>query len=235
MSKPIFWSSKKRFRGVGLGMLGSSLLIGSLISSAHAAPLAQDKKTVGDTQIYQAYMQGYPDNLFRPEQSVMRSEIAAILHRLIVSPIPSNSIKFTDVPSTYWANDEIALAVSNGWMDGTGGNTFSPNRQVTRGEMAQILMNVYGWGSGSASSFRDTKQHWAKSAIDAAVAQGVMAGYSDGSFRPDQLISRVETAKMFNRLTGRPADPQLPMTWSDVPSSAPDYGDIMAASIDHPV
>lgn len=163
----------------------------------------------------------------------MRSEIASILHRTLISPTAADDIRFNDVPATNWAFKDIALVVSNGWMEGTSRSTFSPNQEVTRAEMAQILMNVYGWTAASSASFDDVSGHWAEKAIGAAAAQGVLLGYEDGSFRPDQPISRVETAKLFNRLTQRPADPQLPMTWSDVPVSTPDYGEIMAASIDH--
>ncbi|WP_342355253.1 S-layer homology domain-containing protein [Saccharibacillus endophyticus] len=178
-------------------------------------------------------MQGYPDGMFRPEKGLMRSEIASILHRTLISPTAADDIRFNDVPATNWAFKDIALVVSNGWMEGTSRSTFSPDQEVTRAEMAQILMNVYDWTSASTKTFDDVSGHWAEKAIGAAAAQGVLLGYEDGSFRPDQPISRVETAKLFNRLTQRPADPQLPMTWSDVPVSTPDYGEIMAASIDH--
>ena len=178
-------------------------------------------------------MQGYPDGMFRPEKGLMRSEIASILHRTLISPIAAKEIRFNDVPATNWAFKDIALVVSNGWMEGTSRSTFSPNQEVTRAEMAQILMNVYDWTAASSASFDDVSGHWAEKAIAAAAEQGVLPGYEDGSFRPDQPITRVETAKLFNRLTQRPAGPQLPMTWSDVPVSTPDYGEIMAASIDH--
>lgn len=186
-----------------------------------------------DSQSYVAYMRGYPDGKFRPERGVVRSEVAAILHRTMVTPTASSPQSFTDVPKANWAVGDIDLVVSNGWMKGTGASTFSPNREVTRGEMAQILMNVYGWSSTDMQPFSDTSGHWAEKAIRAAAAEGVLIGYSDGTFRPDQPITRVETVKLINRLTERPAAPQLPMTWSDVPVSTPDYGDIMAASIDH--
>lgn len=186
------------------------------------------------SQDYLAYMRGYPDGLFRPERGVTRAEVAAILQRTMVAPLGSDKLAFGDVSASHWAHDDIVLVVTNGWMKGTGGTDFMPDRAITRGEMAQILANIYGWKDApSTSMFSDANGHWAANAIHAAVSQGAMSGYSDGTFRPNQPITRSETVMLINRLTNRPAAPEIPMTWSDVPMSNANYGDIMAASVDH--
>lgn len=186
------------------------------------------------SQDYLAYMRGYPDGLFRPERGVTRAEVATILQRTMVAPLGSDKLTFGDVSASHWAHDAIVLVVTNGWMQGTGGTDFMPDRAITRGEMAQILASIYGWkDTASASTFSDVNGNWAANAITSAVSQGAMSGYSDGTFRPNQPITRSETVTLINLLTKRPAAPEIPMTWSDVTMSNANYGDIMAASVDH--
>ncbi|WP_340229114.1 S-layer homology domain-containing protein [Saccharibacillus sacchari] len=185
---------------------------------------------------YIAYMRGYPNGKFEPQQGVKRSEVAAILNRTMqASGTASNAAtNFADVPASNWAHEDIRFVVEQGWMQGTSATLFQPNRSVTRAELAQILMNVYGWTPETGgTSFSDIQNNWASEAIRTAAAQGLLNGYSDGTFRPDQPISRAETVTLINRLTERPSAPELPMTWSDVPVSTWAYGDIMAASLDH--
>lgn len=182
---------------------------------------------------YPAYMKGYTDGTFRPEQSIIRAELAVILQRsLSEETVPANH-SFHDIASGKWLTAGVSLAAEKGWMQGTGGSRFEPERVVTRAEMAQILANVYGWPTESESVFNDTKGHWASEAIAAAASRGLLGGYPDGSFRPEQPVTRAETAVLINRMIDRPADAGLPMTWSDVPPSYWAYGEVMAASIDH--
>ncbi|MDO3408304.1 S-layer homology domain-containing protein [Saccharibacillus sp. CPCC 101409] len=189
-----------------------------------------------NTRPYTAYMRGYPDGTFQPQRSVSRAELAAILNRTMQKKdVVDSAVVFNDVSLGKWARADILAAVEQGWMRGTSSTRFEPDRAVTRAEMAQILMNVYQWtpAASTASSFSDVNGHWASRAIAAAASQGVLSGYSNGTFRPDQPLTRAETVVLINRLTQRPSAPELPVTWSDVPSSASAYGDIMAASLDH--
>lgn len=185
---------------------------------------------------YPAYMSGYTDGLFRPEQNVTRVELAAVLQRSMGKDYKGTESAFRDIDPGKWSAASVAIVTANGWMQGTGGARFEPNREVSRAELAQILVNVFGWkneAGSKAASFNDTAGHWAADAIAAAAANGALGGYPDGSFRPNQAVTRAEIAVLFNRLTDRPADPGLPMTWSDVAPSHWAYGDIMAASLDH--
>ncbi|NGZ75084.1 S-layer homology domain-containing protein [Saccharibacillus alkalitolerans] len=185
---------------------------------------------------YPAYMSGYTDGLFRPEQNVTRVELAAILQRSMGQEYAAADMKFRDVEPGKWSAASVAFVTANGWMQGTGADRFEPNREVSRAELARILANVFGWSAesgGSGTAYKDTDGHWASGAIAAAAAHGALSGYPDGSFRPDRAVTRAEIAALINRLIGRPADAGLPMTWSDVPPSYWAYGDVMAASIDH--
>ncbi|OWA34165.1 hypothetical protein B9G55_17735 [Saccharibacillus sp. O16] len=183
---------------------------------------------------YPAYMSGYTDGMFRPEQNVKRVELAAILQRSVGKMDSAVSAQFRDIEPGKWSAASVAFVASKGWMQGTGGEKFEPNREVTRAELAQILTNVFDWDTSSRSStFPDTAGHWAAGAISAAAAHGALSGDPSGKFRPDEAVTRAEAAIIMNRLIGRPADPGLPMTWSDVPPSHWAFGDIMAASLDH--
>ncbi len=185
---------------------------------------------------YPAYMSGYTDGLFRPEQNVTRVELAAVLQRSMGKDYVGAESAFRDIDPGKWSAASVAIVAANGWMQGTGGARFEPNREVSRAELAQILVNVFGWkneAGSKAASFSDTAGHWAADAIAAAAANGALSGYPNGSFRPNQAVTRAEIAVLFNRLTDRPADSGLPMTWSDVAPSHWAYGDIMAASLDH--
>ncbi|WP_411346622.1 S-layer homology domain-containing protein [Paenibacillus sp. WLX1005] len=191
----------------------------------------------GATSEYDPYMKGYPDGTFQPSKSVSRAEIAAVLSRTMMSKESAGggNVSFTDLGTVNWAASDIATAVQQGWLKGTGDRKFQPSKAVTRAEMAQLLSNVYGWTSNTSTSstFSDVNGHWAQQAITNAQAQGVLTGYADGTFRPNQPITRAEAVTLINKLLDRPAYTPTTAKWSDVPTSYWAYGDIMAASVKH--
>lgn len=207
---------------------------GAAVRAAGSGPIAYAFALTPARHTYPAYMNGYTDGTFRPEQNLIRAELAVILQRTMSAEASPSGADFRDIAPDKWLTAGVSLAAAKGWMQGTGGARFEPERDVTRAEMAQILANVYAWPTtGPESAFGDTRGHWASAAIAAAAANGAMDGYPDGNFRPDRPVTRAETAALLNRLIERPADAGLPMTWSDVPPSYWAYGDVMAASLDH--
>ncbi|MRN52667.1 S-layer homology domain-containing protein [Paenibacillus monticola] len=185
---------------------------------------------------YKAYMKGYPDGSFQPKKGVTRAEIAAILSRtMTTSQKVAGNTTFKDISSGYWAAADIKNAAQQGWLQGTGNHLFQPEQEVTRAEMAQLLFNVYAWtpssNSATVQTFSDVQGHWAQAAITAAVSQELFTGYTDGTFHPNQPISRAETVTLINKLLKRPTAADQAVVWSDVPTSYWAYGDIMAASV----
>ncbi|MDF2723240.1 MAG: N-acetylmuramoyl-L-alanine amidase [Paenibacillus sp.] len=88
------------------------------------------------------YISGYEDGTVRPDQTVTRSEVAALLERMIDGPniSPWNaSADFTDVPSTYWASGAIYRMKQKGILNGVSDKTFAPARNMTRAEMAAMI------------------------------------------------------------------------------------------------
>jgi len=189
-------------------------------------------KATGD---HSPYMVGYPDGTFQPDRGIIRSEVAAILSRLYTSAASSNKVSYSDVSAKYWAANAIAIATNNQWMVGSGNNTFKPNKQITRGEFAQILMNVYKWTAVKESTYTDVAGHWAEKAIATVEQQGLLFDFTGETFNPNQAITRVEVVRIFNQLLDRkPWHIKVGPKWTDVPESYKNYSDIMEASVPHP-
>lgn len=105
---------------------------------------------------------------------------------------------FTDINDTeQWYYDAVEYVEVNGLMDGLPGGLFAPNKELTRAEAVQVLYNLEGKPevSGSAT-FPDLVEEWYEPAIAWAESTGVVDGYEDGTFRPDQPVNRMEFAQM---------------------------------------
>lgn len=184
---------------------------------------------------HQSYMRGYPDGSFRPDNGITRAEITAILTRLfpVKSSLPAVK-SFSDVKPTHWAAQSIAVAAQQQWVKGYASGAFKPEQKITRAEMAQILYNINKWEPTQTIAFTDISGHWAEQAIAAAEKQGLLTGFADGTFRPDQMITRSETVVIMNKLLGRrPLYIVTGAKWTDVDATRVDYKDIMEASVNH--
>lgn len=105
---------------------------------------------------------------------------------------------FSDLKPNDWfyanVNNLIALRVVDGYSDGT----FKPNKNITRAEFCKVILSALKGLSttNTASSFKDIESHWAQGYILKAQALGIVNGYADGEFRPNNNISRAEIAKI---------------------------------------
>jgi hypothetical protein len=100
------------------------------------------------------------------------------------------------------------------------------------GCLALVVVLVFlvfpaGIESYGASSFKDIRGHWAEQYIEKAVAQGIIKGYTDGRFLPDEKVSRAEFISMINRALGNTSTGKI--NFSDVSSGAWYYGDVAKA------
>lgn len=131
-----------------------------------------------------------------------RAEAAAMLARLQGLDL-SNSARpgFIDVRSG-WYNSVINAVVNAGYMKGYPDGTFRPNGKITRAEFAQMIKVIDKANTGMAP-FADAKGHWAEAAINQAYANGRINGYPDGTFRPNNHITRAEAVTIFNKLYDR--------------------------------
>ncbi len=131
--------------------------------------------------------------------------------------------KFNDI-SNSWAKDVILNMASKRAVSGFPGDKFLPQKGVTRAEFIVLLSNVFGWSAKNPNiNFKDALPAWAKDSIAAAVERGVVAGYANGRFEPNKVITRGEMAVIINNC--------LKLPDSDKPSAYSDSKDIPAWAV----
>ena len=143
---------------------------------------------------------GYPDGTFRPNEGSTRGQFAKMLV-LSMGWMQYNPYypTFTDVQpgSTFFVYVETAYL--RGAVQGYSDGTFRPNAPVTRAQAAKMLVAGKGWSLYSPpwSSFTDVPPtHWAYAYVHTALSHGIVAGYADGTFRPDAGVTRAQLAKI---------------------------------------
>lgn len=176
-------------------------------------------------KVLEPYLSGYPDGTFRPSQAITRAELATILHRVGVGSTANEAasaqpVGYPDVAQGHWAAEAIAGMQRSGLMLGDNNGLFRPDDAVTRGEMASIAVRLTSAASSSnatTGAYSDTQGHWASEAIAQASQAGILQGYPDGTFQPENRLNRAEAVKVLNRLFERPAAGVNASTWPDVP------------------
>jgi|GEM_PF-1190926 len=181
------------------------------------------------------YMSGYDGGLFKPQASLTRAQMATILDRIIEGMNETDAmLSFTDVAASHWASEAIARIAGFGFMNGYPDGTFRPDKPITRAEMAAILSLLpvqTGEDAQEAENFSDTAEHWAQAAIAKARAAGLLNGYHDGSFRPEQSLTRAEAVTIINKLIGRQSTETEEPMFIDVPATHWAFEDIQAAAV----
>lgn len=190
-----------------------------------------------------AYVIGYPDGTVHPNGQITRAEVATIFFRLLKDEVRdgafTTSNSYSDVAYGKWYNNPIstmsALGIITGYPDGT----FKPNKPITRAEFAAIAARFDETQSGKSATFSDVIGHWAAKEIGIAYANEWIKGYPDGTFKPDQNITRAEAMTMINRVLERkpesPADLLTNMNkWTDnMDTSKWYYLDVQEATNSH--
>ena len=187
------------------------------------------------------YINGYEDGTFRQENSITRGELSAMLARIILDgkPTPVTENKFNDISNDYWGKDEVNYLASKGILNGYEDGTFRPENPITRAEVATILVRANTDIKKEIKAvFPDVKEeYWAKKYIDKANELRYMIGYEDGTFRPENPITRAETVVTLNRIYRNPCDfkeinsNKIPFTDLDKNNWA--YNDIIKSTISH--
>ena len=166
-----------------------------------------------NTGDHYAYVMGYPDGTVRPNGSITRAEVSAILFRLLSDKTRdeyfTTESSFTDVKAGAWYNNSIATLEKAGVIvDTAKGGAFRPNEAITRAELAAMLAQFSDAKPVKGVKFSDVSaEHWAYEAIAIAAKMGWIEGYPDGTFRPDATITRAEMMTLVNRALERvPSD-----------------------------
>lgn len=155
----------------------------------------------------QGWISGYLDGTFKPNKPVTRAQAAKIISNFLGLTPTNEKISFSDVDQNHWALDVINLVAQHKIMNGLGDGRFDPDANVTRAQMAQIIYNA-GFFSHSnnnqMNSFIDVGyNHWAYEAIETMKQEGILNGYSDGRFGPNDSTSRAQLAVIIYRLYER--------------------------------
>ncbi|MEW6188744.1 MAG: S-layer homology domain-containing protein [Actinomycetota bacterium] len=150
---------------------------------------------------------GYDDGLFRPGDPIFRSQFVKMLVNSLGIPLNTEYRGyFTDVPQDHWAWQYIETAKDQGIVQGYGDERFGPEDCATRAQLATMLVRGLGISMNTIyiGYFTDVPQaHWAWQYIETAKDQGIVQGYGDKSFRPEQLVRRDQTAVMIHRASLR--------------------------------
>ena len=162
-----------------------------------------------------AYVKGYPDNTVKPLNPITRAEVTTIFYRLLKDEIRKANYTtentFDDVKSGDWFNEAVSTMAKLGIIKGRSATVFDPNAPITRAEYAAICARFDKTEVKTLTKFTDLDGHWAKELVEHAAALGWVKGYSDGSFKPNNRITRAESMTLTNRVLQR-----LPQSTDDL-------------------
>lgn len=184
---------------------------------------------------HQRYILGYPDGLFKPDRSLTRAELAAIVARLTENVNLQDSLHYSDVSADHWAANYIRIVTKHGYFSGFEDGTFRPDVAVTRAELASVMIRFLKMESSEPGSlhFNDIEGHWAASAIEQLFRGKFVSGYPDGSFKPQNDIIRSEAVTLINRMLYRGPLQGLTPLFPDIQSSHWAFGDVQEATQSH--
>lgn len=161
----------------------------------------KDKLKAAD---HYAYIVGYPDSTFRPNNIITRAEVTEIFARLSKRQVRSTRFSFSDVKPNDWFYNAVQIGLEEGFIKGYLDGTFRPSEPMTRAEFASII-STYASQEAKRQKFSDV-EGWSTGVIDTAYANGWMKGYSDNFFRPNSYITRAEAVSVINRMLNRRPD-----------------------------
>ena len=199
---------------------------------------------LGSIEFFGPYISGYTDHTFRTKNNVTRAEIATMMIRVLQLDLDDENTplidieqqSYKDVNTNHWAHKYIELAANYKLLNGYDDGTFRPDEFITRAELAVIISNAWEElgieQSELANHFiKDVDvDYWAYTAINRVYNANIVNGYRDGTYRPDNQITRGETVVMINGILDRvPEDSDKP-TFIDVTHEHWAYGHIEAAT-----
>ena len=169
---------------------------------------AQWEKEVLDKLNHNAYLIGYPDGTVQPDGNITRGEVSAIYFRLLTEEARKDywktDNKYTDVSKEAWYNNEVSTLSNLGVIKGYPAGDFKPDGDITRAEFASMTARFLADKvKATNGKLNDIEGHWAKEDINRLVAEGIIEGYGDGSFKPEQNITRAEAARIVNGILER--------------------------------
>lgn len=160
-----------------------------------------------ETDEHNAFLSGYPDGSFLADKNMTRAEVAQMFYALLLDKNVTITKSFSDVPTDAWYAKAVNTLSSLGMLGGYPDGTFRPDAPITRAEFAAIAL-AFAYDPASAScSYTDVNTSaWYYIYVAQATTYGWIGGYPDGTFRPNNSITRAEVAVIVNNMLGRSAD-----------------------------
>ena len=184
-----------------MGIISSALLSTTLYAKDYTGHWAE--ATI-DAWYNRGVIAGEGEGIFNPTGSVTRAQLAAFIDRLFIYDTPSTPVQFTDVLPGSWYTHTVNKVVNQGvlYIPGT---AFGPNTAATRQEVAYALAQAYQLTptKGAEIGYTDYTDiaSWALDSVQALAQMGYISGYPDGSFGPQNPVTRAEVISMIDRLT----------------------------------
>ncbi len=203
---------------------------------ATAIVVLVEKTPLGAIEFYQPYVFGYPDNTFRPKNSVTRAEVATMFAKILDLNIEyPGSQKFKDVSSDQWYYTYIQAIARTDIFVGEESGNFRPNDAITRAEMATVFAKFWKYLNTTVDStkvaIKDVDgEHWATEYIYMMYNAGIVTGFPDGSYKPNEPTLREQVVGMINTLIARPENIAPSSKFGDINTSHWAFGNIEAAS-----
>ena len=173
-------------------------------------PADPDDTGVSDllnTEDHIQYLFGYPDGTFGPENNMTRAEVAQMFYNLLLDQDVTITKTFDDVPANAWYTKAVNTLASLDIISGVGDNKFEPERSITRAEFTAMAMKFAVGGEEGENIFSDVDEDdWFYEAVVNSIQYGWIHGYGDGTFRPNNPITRAEVTAIVNNMLGRAAD-----------------------------
>lgn len=155
------------------------------------------------------YMIGYKDETFKPDKQMSRQEVTVMFSRLL-NERPQKGIIYSrdykDISDDLWSVTAISYMSKLNMVKGYPDGNFMPAENITRAEFAAMATRFANITAGNKTFTDVPKDHWAYDVIQKAAEAGWISGYPDGSFKPDQAITRAEVVAITNRMLNRFAD-----------------------------
>ena len=182
-----------------------------------------------------AFMPTPSGNQFRPDIAISRGEIAQAIYNLSNRQGSGLGTTFTDVTPFSEHSNAIAFVDGQGFMGGFPDGSFRPYDSITRAEMAAVLTRVYNLTGTAYANFTDIAlAPWATNYVGLVANAGMITGFDDGTFRPNDQLTRAQATALFARAERRSLQALGVAQFNDVPTTHWAHRYIMSAAVPRP-
>ena len=170
---------------------------------AGSANFGDDTPPAGATDIVKPFINGFPDGTVQPDGPLTRAQLAQIFYNLYAEGETGFSATYPDIKPSHWAYTAVAFCQELNYMIGYPDGLFRPDEMLTRAELCTAILRVAKMTQNETASFDDVVNHWASGYIGALYSAGFVSGYPDGTFKPDNTVTRAEAVAIICRVLER--------------------------------